>query len=219
MKLRRLLPSICALAALCLATVAVAGPVGAADAPEAPAVKLQDRADLEGLALPKGLTGEAVEPTALDAAASATRAARQARLAAFIAQREAQAAARAAAGGGGGAVPESRQQSAPKPQADRGSLFDNAAAELDKSAAADKESAGKVPERVSYTGPAGDGRSNYDADGAQRGLADSMTPQQRDLAREAFNYVKGLLADPLTWFLLIPLGLGVAALAVMARRG
>ena len=220
MKLRRLLPSICALAVLCLATAAMAGPVGASDAPEAPPVKLQDPADLEGLALPKGLLGEAVKPTSIDAAASATRAARQARLAAFIAEREAQAAARAAAGGGANnAAPEARQQAAPKPQADGGSMFDNSAADLDKSAAAEKESAGKVPERVSYTGPAGDGRSNYDSGGSQRGLADSMTPQQRDLAREAINYVKGLLADPLTWFLLIPLGLGAAALAVMARRG
>ncbi len=223
MKLRRLLPSICAVAALCVATAAMAGPVGATDAPEAPPVKLQDPADLEGLALPNGLSGDASKPTTIDTAASATRAARQARLAAFIAEREAQAAARAAAGGGGdggrNAGPESRQPGAAKPQADGGSIFDSPAADLDKSAAAEKENAGKVPERVSYTGPAGDGRSNYDSGGPQRGLSDSMSPEQRNLAREAINYVKGLLADPLTWFLLIPLGLGVAALAVMARRG
>lgn len=221
MKLRRLLPSSCAVAALCLATSVLAGPVGATDAPEAPPVKLQEPADLEGLALPKGLSGEAVAPTTIDAAASATRAARQARLAAFIAEREAQAAARAAAGGGGSsnAGPESRQPAAPKPHAEGGSLFDSPTADLDKSAAAEKDNAGKVPERVSYSGPAGDGRSNYDSGGGSRGLADSMSPEQRNLAREAINYVKGLLADPLTWFLLIPVGLGVAALAVMARRG
>lgn len=215
MKLRRRVPSTSALVALCMATAAMAGPVGG-DAPEAPAVKPQDAADLEALILPKGLTGDAVKPTTIDAAASATRAARQARLAALIAEREARAAARAAAGGN--ATSDSHQPAAAQARSDAGSMFDNSAADLDKSAAAQKDSAGKVPERVSYTGPAGDGRSNYDSGNSPRGLADSMTPEQRNLAREAITYVKGLLADPLTWFLLIPVGLGAAALAVMARR-
>ncbi|CAN5156464.1 hypothetical protein BH11PSE9_BH11PSE9_35780 [soil metagenome] len=221
MKLRRLLPSFCALAALCMATAALAGPVGTTDAPEAPPVKLQDPADLEGLALPKGLAADAVKPTTVDAAANATRAARQARLAAFIAEREAQAASRPAQGGGArNAMPEARTAPAPKPQAEGSLLLDNPAAELEKSATAEKENTGKVPERVTYSSPAGDGHNNFDTGGSsQRGLSDSMTPQQRDLAREAINDVKGLLADPLTWFLLIPVGLGVAALAVMARRG
>lgn len=222
MMLRRLLPSFCALAALCMTTAALAGPVGVTDVPQTPPIKLQDSAELEGLALPGGIGGTSVVPTSVDAAASATRSARQARLAAFIAEREARAAARAAVDGGvaNRAGPESRQGTAPATRADSSSLFESSAAELERSDAAAKEKAGRVPERVTYSGPSGDGRSNYDSGGgSQRGLVDAMSPQQRDFAREAINYVRGLLTDPLTWFLLIPVGLGVAALAVMVRRG